>query len=147
MKKHVKKIEKTITEEKITYEAIDGEVFDNEKECLEYEKSAKGVINAQFQALVIKNTDEYELFRGDGDHPIQVVKVPNVEALYSIKLKINSVRESTISECENKIIDEALADGILLLAWNCDWDWCWPIGSPTAIKNNMDNLLNLKNNG
>ena len=41
MKRNVETIERTVTEEKVTYIAVDGTEFESEEECLKYEKTAR----------------------------------------------------------------------------------------------------------
>ena len=59
------------------YQAIDGTIFDDEKECEKYEKSAKGVLNAKYHGLVVASPDEDNLFSGFGssDSTIDIVRL------------------------------------------------------------------------
>lgn len=59
------------------YQAVDGTIFDDEKECEKYEKSAKGVLNAKYRDLVVSSSDEDDLFSGFGssDSTIDIVRL------------------------------------------------------------------------
>ena len=62
------------TKTEIQYEAIDGTVFEDREECQKYEKTARCIANEKFNKLVIKTTNEWELFGGSDDNTVLIVK-------------------------------------------------------------------------
>ena len=40
------------------YQAVDGTVFDDEKECEKYENSAIGVLNTKYKKILVEFTSE-----------------------------------------------------------------------------------------
>lgn len=72
----MKSVSKEVTNTIYGWEAIDGTFFDNKEECQKYENSAKTVILAKYNKLVIKSGSEEELFYiGCGDNIIDVVRI------------------------------------------------------------------------
>lgn len=58
------------------YVANDGTVFSDEKECKKYEESAKAVLKVKYLPLVVKSTNEEELFKcGTDEYSIDIIKV------------------------------------------------------------------------
>lgn len=61
---------------KITYEALDGVVFDSMEECAKYEQSAKMVLYAKYKPLVIASLTEDELYgTGSNEYFIDTVRL------------------------------------------------------------------------
>ena len=60
---------------KTIYRAIDGTDFTNKEDCEQYEQSARGVIMGRFKRLVIAETDEWELLRGDSGCGVYALKI------------------------------------------------------------------------
>lgn len=72
----MKSVSKEVTNTIYGWEAIDGTFFDNKEECQKYENSAKTVILAKYNKLVVKSGSEEELFYiGCGDNTIDIVKI------------------------------------------------------------------------
>jgi hypothetical protein len=72
----MKSVSKEVTNTIYGWEAIDGTFFDNKEECQKYENSAKTVILAKYNKLVVKSGSEEELFYiGCGDNTVDVVKI------------------------------------------------------------------------
>lgn len=60
----MKRIEREYThvEKKVFFEAWDGEIFSDEKQCYEYENNARGVIGKKVQRFRVVQTNEETLF-------------------------------------------------------------------------------------
>lgn len=73
------------TTEVIGYIAADGKEFRNKEECEKYERTAKGVIQADFEKLVMAEESEYGLFEnfggGSEDYRIVRITIDNMEEL------------------------------------------------------------------
>ena len=63
-------------EYKITYEAIDGVLFNSAEECAKYEQSANMVLYAKYKPLVLASLTEYELCgTGSEEYTIDTVRL------------------------------------------------------------------------
>ena len=72
-KKEIEKIKKSYV---TVYVANDGTEFEDEAECRKYEKSALCVLMARYNQLVIRSTNEYEMFGGGCEETlVDVLKV------------------------------------------------------------------------
>jgi hypothetical protein len=72
----MKSVSKEVTNTIYGWEAIDGTFFDNKEECQKYENSAKTVILAKYNKLVVKSSSEEEFFYlGCSDNTVDVVKI------------------------------------------------------------------------
>jgi hypothetical protein len=73
------------TTEIIGYRAADGKEFRNKEECENYERTAKAVIQADFEKLVMAENNEYGLFEyfgvGCEDYRIVRITIDNMEEL------------------------------------------------------------------
>lgn len=78
MKENIREIiKKEYTTE---YEAVDGIIFIDKEECLEYEKSARMVVYAKYVSLVLARKTEYEIYHaGSEEYEIDIVKLKTME--------------------------------------------------------------------
>lgn len=141
MKKIETKKERTVIDTIVTYEAIDGTIFNSSEECLKYETTAAAVIKAKYMSLIHAKTDEYDLFKGDSDHKIDILDINTEEdiktVLQLIQLTCN-VDAARLKEDYLPILNKGLLSGeYVFLAWNYDEDWCWLIGTITSITENI----------
>lgn len=78
----MKKIQKEIVRKEYVsvFVANDGTEFSDEAECKKYDESAKGVLLAKYQQVVLKESDAYSLFGfGSDEEVIEVVKLNSNE--------------------------------------------------------------------
>lgn len=78
----MKKIQKEIVRKEYVsvFVANDGTEFSDEAECKKYDESAKGVLLAKYQQVVLKESDAYSLFGfGSDEEVIEVVKLNSKE--------------------------------------------------------------------
>lgn len=71
-------VEKSIKETK--YQANDGTLFTNEKDCQDYEKSLLGILKAKYSKLKKKEFNEYSFLNntlGCEDYNIDIVQINN----------------------------------------------------------------------
>lgn len=76
---------KTEPKYRYEYEAYDGTIFSEQKECERYENSALCVLSARFNKLIVsKDKDAWELMRGYDDHTVTAIKLSNVEDITTV---------------------------------------------------------------
>lgn len=90
-------MERVTKERKTTYSvyvACDGTEFGTEKECIDYEYSAKGVLFARYKSCVINTFSEYELFKvGSDENYIDAVKMESesdINTILQLQILFNS---------------------------------------------------------
>ncbi|SHL72585.1 hypothetical protein SAMN04488494_0576 [Xylanibacter ruminicola] len=141
--------------------AADGTEFNSCEECMKYEMSAYGVLNAKYQKLVVKSESEDVVFPGIGmdDHTCELVSIKSqaeADTVLQLYLLINShlTREDASDwakkwiERARNLVDLALKTGeYLLVGRNCDYDESmWFNGTPSSIKESIDSFLKVENN-
>lgn len=75
MRKNVETIERTVTEEKITWIASDGTVFNDEKNCREYEDTCKCKVMSLLANVEVKHlcpTDDFPIPYGTDEEHVDV---------------------------------------------------------------------------
>lgn len=89
MKEAQKEIKKHIT----IYEAIDGTEFKSKEECIKYEESAKCVLMAKYNKLVIKSDTMWNFFNvGSDEETVDIVKlngIPDIDVILKL-IALNS---------------------------------------------------------
>ena len=76
-------IEKIVKETQ--YEAIDGTIFINREECIQYDNTARAVLFSKYNKLVLKRMSEYALFSCDSDdYEIEIISVNNSEDIKTV---------------------------------------------------------------
>lgn len=142
---------KQITKEKkstyIIYVAIDGTEFENPEECLRYEKSALGVLNAKLKKYIVWEGNEYDLWRNDTEYNTIAVELKTQEAVDTL-LQIYYLQHSYLLSDEHKnrreefesLVDETFKNkDLLILGINCDDEYYY-IDSRHNIVNRLLNL-------
>ena len=71
----MKEIKEETKSFKTIYRAVDGTDFTNKEDCEQYEQSARGVIMGRFKRLIITETNEWELLRGEDVHKVYALKI------------------------------------------------------------------------
>lgn len=74
----------------VGYEALDGTRFQNENECKQYEKSARGAIKAQWQSIA-KQQDHYDCLYISDDDCIRLIDLNSVERLTIANMYAQSI--------------------------------------------------------
>lgn len=94
----MKSVSKEVTNTIYGWEAIDGTFFDNKEECQKYENSAKTVILAKYNKLVVKSSSEEEFFYlGCSDNTVDVVKISKYSDI-NVILQLYTLINGTPSE-------------------------------------------------
>jgi hypothetical protein len=142
---------KQITKEKTAtysvYVATDGTEFDNAEECLQYEKSALGMLNAKLKKYIVWEGNEYDLWRNDTEYNTLAVELKTQEAVDTL-LHIYYLQHSYLLLDEHKkrrevfeaLVDETFKNkDLLILGINCDNEYYY-IDSRSNIVNRLLNL-------
>ena len=134
---------------KTIYRAVDGTDFTNKGDCEQYEQSARGVIMGRFKRLVIAETNEWELLRGDDEHGVYALKIESqtdidivlqayyINNPYMLKDDGNQAkyRERYESMCNRAYREKDL----LLMGTNCDGDLYF-LDTKNAFIERLNNL-------
>lgn len=142
---------KQITKEKImpymVYQAVDGTEFDNAEECLQYERSAQGMLKAKLKKYIVWEGNEYDLWRNDTEYNTIAVELKTQEAVDTL-LHIYYLQHSYLLLDEHKkrrevfeaLVDETFKNkDLLILGINCDNEYYY-IDSRNNIVNRLLNL-------
>lgn len=141
----------TITKEvtDIVYQSIDGVNFESPEQCEKYEKSALGVINANFNKLVLGEYDAWDLMGGHDDNTVVAVKMEYQRDVDTVKQRYlydntyllgNSDNQKAAQKKTFDIIDAAYENkDILLIGVNTE-DNMYMIG---PVSKYIDNLKNI----
>ena len=142
---------KQISKEKTTtysvYVATDGTEFDNAEECLQYEKSALGMLNAKLKKYIVWEGNEYDLWRNDTEYNTIAVELKTQEAVDTL-LHIYYLQHSYLLLDEHKnrrevfeaLVDETFKNkDLLILGINCDNEYYY-IDSRNNVVNRLLNL-------
>ena len=115
---------------KTIYRAIDGTDFTNKEDCEQYEQSARGVIMGRFKRLVIAETDEWELLRGDSECGVYALKIESqtdidiVLQAYYLDNPYMLKEDENYAKCRKRyesMCDRAYKEkDLLLMGTNCD---------------------------
>ena len=72
----MKEVQKEIKKHITIYEAIDGTEFKSKEECIKYEESAKCVLMAKYNKLVLRSGSEFDIFNiGSEEETIDIIKI------------------------------------------------------------------------
>ena len=92
-------IERTVKD--IRYEAIDGTVFNDSKECEKYESTAAAILNSRYRKLVKATVTEYNMFKAGSDaYTIDLVILQDEEDVQTV-LQMLCLNNSYYSKSEN----------------------------------------------
>lgn len=140
----MKSVSKEVTNTIYGWEAIDGTFFDNKEECQKYENSAKTVVLAKYNKLVIKSGSEDELFYiGCGDNIVDIVKLyePNdVDVILQLYTLINGTPSEDslnkqVARCKNALNTH----DYLFISRGYDDDYFWVMDTLTDRLNYIVN--------
>lgn len=119
----MKKIEKEVVTKVVEgYEAMDGTMFEEQEECLKYEKSARGILKARLKKLVIKEGVEDSIYgTGSCENETWVVKPESEADIDTIKqfFYLGGGKEEYLP----KDLDGQV--GKIVLVTNCYDDYVW----------------------
>lgn len=95
----MKEVQKEIKQHITVYEAVDGAEFKSKEECKKYEESAKCVLIAKYNKLVVKTGSESDIFEGIGseDETINIVKINNASDI-DIILKLIALHYPSVAK-------------------------------------------------
>ena len=140
--------ERTKVEKYTVYQAVDGTEFDSQKECEEYEKSARGVLRGKLKPLIVNDQyDEWELLRGNEDNHVLAIKMCSMEdvdtVLQNYYLDNPWILEKDCSSSKDKVtkaINQAYKEhDVLLLGLNFE-DCLYLIDTRNNLINRLNNL-------
>lgn len=126
----MKSVSKEVTNTIYGWEAIDGTFFDNKEECQKYENSAKTVILAKYNKLVVKSSSEEEFFYlGCSDNTVDVVKISkysDIEVILQLYTLINGTPSEDSLNKQTERCERALDTRDYLFisrGYNDDYFW------------------------
>lgn len=113
----MKEIQKEIKSYITKYEAFDGRLFDDKKECEKYENTANAVIMNEFFNHVIKTITEYELspyWIGSEEYDIAVIDIKDENALEHVNRAIQLCNDKFKSNGHKLLNNEYIGKRILM---------------------------------
>lgn len=138
-------------EYKITYEALDGVMFNSSEECYKYEQSAKMVLYAKYKPLVLATLTEDELYGiGSEEYTIDTVKlekesdIDTILQLYSL-YRGNRYSEEEMANTREKVKSYFTNSDIIFIGRGCsydDYDSFYIMGSLSSIIANITEKAN-----
>lgn len=146
----MKSVSKEVTNTVCGWEAIDGTFFENKEECKKYENSAKTVILAKYNKLVIKSGSEEELFYiGCGDNIVDIVKISkysDIDIILQLYTLINGTPSEDSLNKQTERCERALdTRDYLFISRGYDDDYFWVMDTLTDrlnyIANKCDSAL------
>lgn len=132
----MKSVSKEVTNTICGWEAIDGTFFENKEECKKYENSAKTVILAKYNKLVIKSGSEEELFYiGCGDNIVDIVKISkysDIDVILQLYTLINGTPSEDSLNKQTERCERALdTRDYLFISRGYDDDYFWVMDTLT----------------
>lgn len=129
MKKIEKQIEKTIIETEVQYEAFDGETFNDENVCKQYESTAAATLLHKLKDITINTHDYFEWFEDSDENQYKIVvptKEKHIDTMNMLwrlfggggELK----KENLFSEDD---INKVIMIGYRIYNGSFDWVWFW----------------------
>ena len=136
----MKKIQKEIvrTEYQTVYVALDGTEFISEEECKKYDNSAKCVLMAKYNKLVVKESDESEIIGiGCEDDVVQIAKIESqndADLILQIVVACNDYyhneeHKKDLESVRHRIQRALYSDGLLVIGRNYDMNEFWVMDS------------------
>jgi len=145
--KEIKK-ERTTTQTYYEYEALDGTIFDDKEECLNYENTAKCVLKARVKRLIVtKEHDAWELMGGYDDHSVVGMKFQSEDDITAFLQYMCLQNSFYTKECgqgefqkiSGKCHTALICNDILLVGINCDEEY-YIINTRNHIIDNLKNF-------
>lgn len=140
----MKSVSKEVTNTIYGWEAIDGTFFDNKEECQKYENSAKTVILAKYNKLVIKSGSEDKLFYiGCGDNIVDIVKISkpsDIDVILQLYTLINGTpSEDSLNKQITRCKHALNTNDYLFINRGYDNDYFWVMDTLTDRLNYIAN--------
>lgn len=132
--------QETIIRNVVKWVAKDGQEFDTEVACRDYESSAECAIKSLYNSFIIGTTDEWKLLRGDSDHQVDILRVPDDMAVMTILKMLALIQNREPDAVSVDIIKNSIGE-ILFVGWSYDKDWCWVIGTQKSIADNITKVI------
>lgn len=132
--------QETITHHVVKWVAKDGQEFDTESACRDYESSAEYAIRSLYNSFIIGTTDEWKLLRGDSDHQVDILRVPDNIAVMAILKMLALIQNREPDDTSVDIIKNSVGE-ILFIGWSYDKDWCWVIGTQKSIADSITKVI------
>ena len=133
------------------YEAIDGTIFSSEEECIKYENSAASVLKSRYKKLVIKEANEWQLFKfGSDEELIDVIKLQSekdIELVLQLQCLYNPSINNNLIDNVRKILERAYNENTLVFIskGNEYGTTFWIRTSESEINDTMNELYKLMN--
>lgn len=126
--------EKVIKEEVVKYIAKDGTEFSDMNNCLEYEESAKCVVQTNAKHYLVATSTETEFYNGSvgsDDTCLEIFDICDNDAAKAVAMYIKYLSCNGCEEHEK--VFENVGNKILVF-WNFDCDWPWITTYEDVIK-------------
>lgn len=146
---------KTIKREHITYineyEAIDGTIFSSEEECIKYENSAASVLKSRYKKLVIKEANEWQLFKfGSDEELIDVIKLQSekdIDLVLQLNCLYNPHLKDDLIDKHRKLLERAYNENTLVfISKGNEYDTTfWIRTSESEMNDTINELYKLMN--
>lgn len=109
------------------YEAIDGTIFNDENECIRYEKTSEAILLSRLNDIQINEINCEDLFESSGEGVYKVIVPTDIGYINTLnqlwKLNGGSSREDLLfNECD---INSVILVGIRRCGSKIDWIWFW----------------------
>lgn len=131
----------------VVYVACDGTEFETEKECIDYEKSARGVLFARYKSCVINTFSECELFNvGSDENYIDVVKMEtdsDINTILQLQILFNGHIKDRNTIWYDKIKSYFDKGSIFFILRGYENDCFWVSSS---LEESIQNLVNKVDN-
>lgn len=133
------------------YEAVDGTIFNSKEECIKYENSAALMLKSRYKKLVIKETNEWDLFKcGSEDEFIDVIKLwseKDIDLVLQLNCLYNPHIKDDLVDKHRNILEKAYNENTLVfISKGNEYDAYFRIRtSESEINNTINELYKLMN--
>lgn len=132
--------QETFTRNVVKWVAKDGQEFDTESACKDYESSAEHAVRCLYNSYVVGHTDEWELIRGESEHQVDILCVANETAVMAVLKMIAVMQNREPDALSADIVKNSIGEA-LFIGWNYDKDWCWVIGTQKSLTDNITKTI------
>ena len=133
------------------YEAVDGTIFNSKEECIKYENSAAAVLKSRYKKLVIKETNEWDLFKcGNEDEFIDVIKLwseKDIDLVLQLSCLYNPHLKDDLIDKHRKRLEKAYNENTLVfISKGNEYDTnFWIRTSESEMNDTINELYKLMN--
>lgn len=133
------------------YEAVDGTIFNSKEECIKYENSAAAVLKSRYKKLVIKETNEWDLFKcGNEDEFIDVIKLwseKDIDLVLQLSCLYNPHLKDDLIDKHRKLLEKAYNENTLVfISKGNEYDTnFWIRTSESEMNDTINELYKLMN--